>query len=567
MLAPWAYADDRLTRRAGLLLSCSLVLLLAQAFIPIRKFVLRADDAYYYFAVAAHFPKLGFWSFDAIHTTNGVQPLWAGILTVLAQILSWLGITGADAVARIFVGLAVLLAFASAMVLFGLLRKTVSAGTAVAAAGAFVFPMGMVWARAWGMENALYGLLLLSTIAYFQLVFRPRERTGTAAVLGALLGLTVLARLNAATLIPCLLVFFLLRGPSADRQRRLRLALVAASAAVLVALPYFAANYAITGHPTPISGTVKSIETRNYLAQHHVSSRFSTAFMADVYDDYGSSLSWFLRSRAGDGLWIVGGQALTTNAPRAVWLGAALAFFALFPLLLGRPREWLRFLGDRFGRLRPFAYVLVFAVLDAAISIALYPTEVGYAMTRWWFVPQEIVIVVLVATLVIASLGYVGARFFSDSRRVLIATVGLAALFVFHGQQMFRFYWSDNVQYRDWNQSFNDEMYLAAQWLRVHAPAGALVGSWNAGVLGYYSAQRVEDLDGLVNGYSVVPYLRSNRTVDLIRHEKLGYLADISGEFTRLHPEVLRRLRLQKVYSHYSTFARRDYVIYKVLRT
>jgi len=565
LLAPWAVADDELSRRAGLILCGSLVVVLAQPFVPIRQFVLRADDAFYYFGVAAHFPALGAWSFDTIHTTNGVQPLWEALLSALAQILSWLGVSSPDTLARIFVGVSVLLLFASAMLLFDLLRRTVSVGTGVAAAGAFVFPLGAVWARAWGMESALYALLLIATIAYFHLVVRARQDRVSAAVLGVLLGLTALARLNAATLVPVLLLAFLLEGPAEGRRSRLRLALVATVAAILVTLPYFAADYAITGHMTPISGTVKSIDTRNYLRQHHLGTRFSPSFVADVYHDYGGSVSWFLRSRAGDGLWIVGDQAVTTNAPRWRWLGVALAVFALAPLLLGRPRAWFRFLGERFGRLRPFAYVLVFALLDAAVSIALYPTELAYAMVRWWFVPQELVIVVVVATFAVASIGYMARRLLSARWVLALATVGLAALLVFQAQQSFRFFWSDPVQYRDWNQSYNDEMYRAAGWLRTHAPANALVGSWNAGVLGYYARQRVEDLDGLINGYTIVPYLRSNRTVDLIEHERLDYLADISGEFTRRHPDVLRKLRLEKVYSHYSRFARRDYLIYKVL--
>jgi hypothetical protein len=558
-------ADTRIARRGVLVLSCSLVLLIAQAFVPIREFVLRGDDAFYYFGVAASFPRLGAWSFDSIHTTNGVQPLWAGILSVLAQLLSWFGLTDPGTVARIFVALAVILLFASSLVLFRLLRATVSTGTAIVAAGAFLFPMGIVWARAWGMENDLYALLLISTIAYFHLVFLTRPDRVGATVLGVLLGLLVLARLNAITFVVLLLGFFLLWRAGTPLRDRLPAAALAACVAFLVAVPYFAANYAITGHATPISGTVKAISTTDYLRERHIGNRLSPSFVASVYDDYSSSVSWFIRSRAGDAFWAVGGRALTTNAPRTAWLGAALAFFALAPLLLGQPREWIGFLGERFRRLRPFAYVLVFAVVDAIVSIALYPTELFYAMVRWWFVPQEIVIVVLVATLLAASLGYAGRRLLTDRRRVTIVTVGLAALLVFHGQQMFRFYWSEGIRYRDWNQSFNGEMYRAAGWIRAHTPPRAVIGSWNAGVLGYYSRRKVEDLDGLVNGYEIVPYLRRNQIVAFIEHERLGYLADLEGEFTRLHPEVLRQLRLKEVYSHQSPFAHRDYRIYKVL--
>ena len=164
----------KLVNRSLLILSGSIVLLLAQAFIPAEHFLHRADDAYYYFQVALNYPRLGFWSFDGIHPTNGVQPLWAILLTSIAQTLAWVDINGPEVVTRIFVAVASLLNFASAMVLFQLVSKTISTGTAIAAAGAFLFPLGIVWARVWGMENSLYAFLLVSTLGYFHLVHMRR---------------------------------------------------------------------------------------------------------------------------------------------------------------------------------------------------------------------------------------------------------------------------------------------------------------------------------------------------------------------------------------------------------
>ena len=142
-------ATDTLRARALLLLSPALVLLVTHAFIPTREFIHRGDDAFYYFQVAVNYPKVGFWSFDTIHSTNGVQPLWAILLTVLAQVLSWLGVRDPAVLARIFVGFSVLLHAASCYVLFHLLARKVSDGVAIAAAGGFLFPMGIVWARVW----------------------------------------------------------------------------------------------------------------------------------------------------------------------------------------------------------------------------------------------------------------------------------------------------------------------------------------------------------------------------------------------------------------------------------
>ena len=175
----------KLRRRSALILSLALALLLLQAFLPIESFINRGDDAYYYFKLAYNYQELGSWSFDAIHPTNGVQLLWALLLTGIAQALSWLGIRDADGVARVFVAFSACLHFASCLVLFDLLSRKVSNLTGIAAAGAFLYPMGIVWARVWGVENSPYALMLVSGISYFHLRFLPAQTPARAALLGA----------------------------------------------------------------------------------------------------------------------------------------------------------------------------------------------------------------------------------------------------------------------------------------------------------------------------------------------------------------------------------------------
>src|SRR5215218_5629715 len=72
-----------------LMFLAAFLVVMSHAFVPAEEFIHRGDDAYYYFKVAANFPDAGRWTFDTIHSTNGVQPLWAIILTSLAQLLSW----------------------------------------------------------------------------------------------------------------------------------------------------------------------------------------------------------------------------------------------------------------------------------------------------------------------------------------------------------------------------------------------------------------------------------------------------------------------------------------------
>jgi hypothetical protein len=50
-------------------------------------------------------------------------------------------------------------------------------------------------------------------------------------------------------------------------------------------------------------------------------------------------------------------------------------------------------------------------------------------------------------------------------------------------------------------------------------------GSWNAGIISYFSGKRVVNLDGLVND-DVVPYIKNNRLFDYLEEKKIRFLVD-----------------------------------------
>ena len=138
-----------------------------------------------------------------------------------------------------------------------------------------------------------------------------------------------------------------------------------------------------------------------------------------------------------------------------------------------------------------------------------------------------------------------------------------------------RFYWNDQYVVYDWNPSWNDESYMAAKWLSENIPEDAIVGSWNAGVLGYYAKQRVVNLDGLINNYDFLPYIEQNRVSDYIRREGISYLSDMDDMFQgpeerkgagrwAISANVREELKLTEVYTHYSPLMRQHYRIYKV---
>jgi hypothetical protein len=255
--------------------------------------------------------------------------------------------------------------------------------------------------------------------------------------------------------------------------------------------------------------------------------------------------------------WFSGNDAVPVRT-LALLVAAVLAV----PFLAGAPGAWLRHLAQRGRGLAPFWYVAVFGVVNAKISVLLYPTQLRYAMIRWWLVENEIVIVAIAATLVMAAVSFLSARPGLVRVRATIGTVALAALVAFSAQKTVRHYWSDTTTFYDWNRSWNDESLKATRWLAENVDSTAIVGSWNAGVLGHYAKQRVVNLDGLINNFELIPYLREGRISDYIRAQGIQYLSDMESMLPATRADS--GLKLTVVYSSPSPLMHQNYRIYRV---
>lgn len=561
MLSP---SSKRPAGRAWILLAPALPLLLMHAIVPMSEFVHRSDDALYYFQVAANYPLTGMWTFDGIHSTNGVQPLWALLLSALAQVLYWFGVTDADALARVFVALTAMFHFTSGLLLYRLLSRLVSPGVGLAAAGGWLFSMGVVWTHVWGMENSLYATCLLGTVIFLHLRFLPSPSTGGAILLGVLLGVTGLSRLNAGLFVPCVLGYLLLQPGLGPLGTRLRYAVAAGFAATVVVTPYFVTNLLATGHILPVSGEVKAIRTANLLASEGIDSRLSRDFLSMVYWRWRLRIEWFITSHALNGLWATGARlAFLQDTTYRVILGALAACLAI-PLLAGRSLlRWTRWLGVYLARIRIFWYVLLFGTINAFVSIMTYPSE-AYSIPRWWLAENELIITVIAATFLVAAIAYLSARWLGRRHRTYIAITAVATIVLLHAVQTVQTYWDGEKQTWDWNQSWNDESYRAATWMNANLPTGTMVGSWNAGVVGYYAHHSVVNLDGLINNFDLLPFLEEGRIADYITQENIEYLSDMSSMFERTG--VLEQLPLTEVYRHYSPLMDEHYQVYRVVR-
>ncbi|WP_433803018.1 hypothetical protein [Actinomycetospora sp. CA-084318] len=213
---------------------------------PWRLLAFGSDDVHYYVLTALHAAAGDGSTFDGLQPTNGYQPLWFLLLTGLFRVF---GVDRGGA----FVIVMVLLVALWAVALWLVWR--ISGGSVPALAALVVL---LPHARWWGgCENALVAVLLLALV---DLVLRRRllravPDVGSVRVLGVLLALLALGRLDCAVLAGLVAVVGWWRW----RSVRLVATVVLPTAVSLAA--YAAVNVALLGTALPVSGVAKQLGT------------------------------------------------------------------------------------------------------------------------------------------------------------------------------------------------------------------------------------------------------------------------------------------------------------------
>jgi len=72
-------------------------------------------------------------------------------------------------------------------------------------------------------------------------------------------------------------------------------------------------------------------------------------------------------------------------------------------------------------------------------------------------------------------------------------------------------------------------LYEAANWISRETPPDSVIGSFNAGIIGYFSKRQTVNLDGVMN-YSAIPAIRGRRIADYIRANGITHLADVESQ-------------------------------------
>jgi hypothetical protein len=411
------------------------------------------EDGFYYLKIAQNVAAGHGSTFDALHPTNGYQPLWLLCLVPLFSVAR----TAESAMAAATLLQAALLA-AAAVVTFRLARRSGLAPAASALAGC-------AWiALAWrtglaGVEFALTAALLAATSLLLQRHAPPAvPNARDCLAMGLLLALAFLSRLDTALLAMLVAAEWIARARGAA-ARAAALCLPIA----LVGGAYALANVALFGHAWPVSGVAKRAWSLHLLA-------------ADpLYQSHG---------------WLAA-KALHLARPLLHPLGAAMPSLlvggagACALLAVSRGRRWPA-LQPLAAVLRPLRPLVLFAGLQPLAYGLLYHGHYTYA--PWYYAAQPLLAALLAGAAAQALADKAGPRF-----AVAVPTAACAAVLAACAVRAAR---SGQAPEAD------GPLYVAARWARDHLDSQARVGTWNAGAIGFLSGRQVVNLDGVVNTFA-----------------------------------------------------------------
>lgn len=497
------------------LLAAGLLLRLLIAWAPFSYLASRGpiiDDAFYSFSIARNVARGDGLTADGIHATSGFQPLYTFL------IVPFYLVSGGDPVLPIHLALT-LLALAGALTGWFIFRIVLPvAGRPAALFSLFLWTAAPYFLSQGlnGLETGLFGLALAATLDYYLRSVRQDPAPRRLALLGFLLGLTILVRVDGILFAAAIAADLALRRPVSPR--RLGHVLLPAGTALATLAPYLIFLWARFGVLLPESGPAVRFLSLCYGTLFVLGPRSAFFFPPEqvpwIY--YVGSLRKAVQILLEEPLLFPSSLVLSIASaakifnPRAILLvlgGGALLCANL--LLLRRAR------GSPDDAWRGLARV---GALCAAFWIPAYAFGI---LGQWWFHRYFFPLFLLMA---VAS-GPVAdriARSHAIFRRVGPARFAAAAACL----HLVLFAWQVPEQFLRNKPLLNVSGYIqAARVLDESLPPGSRGGAFQSGTIGYFARRPVINLDGVVNR-GAARALKEKRMADYIREEGIEAIID-----------------------------------------
>ncbi len=467
-------------------------------------FAVTFDDAWYYFEIGRNIAAGHGSTFDTINQTNGYHPLWMGI-SASAYALGLDDLVAVRALLALQLGMWVttlgVVALVASRASGGFERlanrddQDAAARLAQVTAALVLILLGLnpyvIKTTVNGLES---GTVVLSQAGVIALVWAARGRVLTTPprrqiLLGSLLAIAFLARTDAALLIACLGLWSLAELRSEPHSLLVPLVRLYSIPAVVMG-GWFAFSIGTFGEALQVSGEAKRLP-------------------------------------------LTGSRGMVL---------AALAVLALALAWRGRRRLGITYSRGRLPRTSDFfartAWFAAFLVL-----VVGYYTQLSAQQWLWYFAPHVLyaTFLIVLATLDFcegvaaeAPAGQPAARAMRPIQAILVGVLVLGLALQINN-------FADPGQ-----RSIQLANRRAGEWITANLPDDARLGSWDAGVVGYFTEQPVINLDGVVNSFEWLEAQRNGETDTFLRSRDLGYTVNhapiLDGEDAGIRDDVTRLL-------------------------
>ncbi len=456
----------------------ALGLRLSIAWQPIPQLLQRnlPDDAFYYFVIAYQAHKGYGLSFDGLTLTNGFHPLWLILLIPLFAhypIGSDLPIHLALTLGAIFDALTVLLLY--------YITREITAYTPAGTAAALLYAINILplLQSTNGLETALGGFL--AAVVWWKTLSLSRAPTVSNSIQwGILVGFMGLARTDLIVLAATLGGYLFL---SLRTKRKLRLLLLSSLVSLSVMLPWLIWNLITFG--TIVQSSAIAIPFAAY-------QRYQLS--------HGNSWLNWLHASVMEMLHAVGWL-------RGDFLGGPPFVSALWWLAIGAGLLWAKVNRQR---TMPWLKDWLPVVIASGLLIFVH-TFIRWYPRPWYFLLSAQALSVGVGGILSATQE---AKPHWQKSRALIF-MALLFLSLMSGYGVWR------VGLYPWQE----QMRETAFWISSHLPNEARIGSFNAGLYGYYSRHTVVNLDGVVNP-KALEAIQHRRLLAYMVEEDISYLVD-----------------------------------------
>jgi 4-amino-4-deoxy-L-arabinose transferase-like glycosyltransferase len=466
------------------------------------------DDSFYAFQIARHIAAGQGPTFDGIHLTNGFQPLYVAMLVPLYAVAG-----GSETLPiHLALALSALLSVGSAYLLYRLLAGRVGEAAATIASAVWAFSPIVVRQSANGLETSLALFAFACSITHYlervrPIAAPPRRRF---VAIGALLGATILARVDLGLLALAMCLDYLLvlrrRGARAGWVGDLATATVTGA---LLCAPWVLYSVLKVGTLLPESGRATRFLALAYapffgLGDSSMATNGPTwSFMAALFVRSIESLRVvpllhpLFRGTSKIGERVVPGSVDVLTGAIAIALAAACMVW------------WWRRRRIAPHTTRELDFLLVFSI----VLIVTYSSVVyGVFFFLRYYYPVYFVAMIFAGLAIDDAI--VRVRSHRRVRRLALSACGAyAAALMFMGYtSAFR----STPVYR---------FYDAACWIRTHTDASETIGAFQSGAIGYLSHRTVIGLDGKVNGEAYAA-LRGHRMNDYVAKAGVDFVID-----------------------------------------